>query len=84
MANKIDNDLITQWNNKIAKALIGKRITGVSYMNDEELKFSGWSKRALIIEFDDGTAMYASADDEGNEAGALYTTIEGLEVIPTI
>jgi hypothetical protein len=83
MANKVDNNSVAFWNNE-AKALIGKRIVSAGYMTDEELRLSGWSKRALIIEFDDGTTMYASADDEGNDAGALFTTIEGLEIIPTI
>jgi hypothetical protein len=81
MANE---NLILEWNDKVAKALVGKKIINASYMTNEEMNILGWSKRALIIQFDDGTYMYASADDEGNNAGALYTDIKGLPIIPTI
>jgi hypothetical protein len=64
--------------------LKGKTIKTCRYMTDEEMKKSYWCKCPLVIIFTDGTAMYASADDEGNDGGALFTTIKGLEVIPTI
>ena len=79
-----DKNLITKWNKDVSKALIGKKIIGASYMTDAEMNHLGWYKRALVIIFDDHSVMYASADDEGNDAGSLFTTIEGLEVIPTI
>lgn len=79
-----DKELIGKWNKDVAKALIGKRIVNASYMTDAEMNHLGWYKRALVIIFDDHSVMYASADDEGNDAGSLFTTIEGLEVIPTI
>jgi hypothetical protein len=32
----------------------------------------GWSSRSIVIHFTDGTVIFPSADDEGNNAGALF------------
>lgn len=77
-------ELINQWNTECNKHLVGKTIKNVRYMTDEELENNFWSKRPLVIFFTDGSYIYASSDDEGNEAGALFTSFEGLDVIPTI
>ena len=39
---------------------------------------------SLLYCLDDGTALWPSRDDEGNDAGVLFTTIQGLEAIPGI
>lgn len=81
----MDNTKVIKfWNTECAKHLIGKTIKNVRYMTDEELENNFWSKRPLVIFFTDGSYIYASSDDEGNEAGALFTSFEGLDVIPTI
>jgi hypothetical protein len=36
----------------------------------------GWARRPLVIELDDGTLMFASRDDEGNDGGALFGQVE--------
>lgn len=82
MAN--DTELINQWNIDCNKHLVGKTIKNVRYMTDEEIMNNGWCNRPLVIFFTDGSYMYASQDDEGNGAGALFTSIDGLEIIPTI
>ncbi len=82
MAN--NSDLVNIWNLKCAKHLIGKTIKNVRYMTDKEMIKNMWYKKPLVIFFTDGSYMYASADDEGNDAGALFTSFEELEVIPTI
>lgn len=82
MAN--NTDTIKFWNLECAKHLIGKTIKNVRYMTDKEMNESGWCKKPLVIFFTDGSYMFSSADDEGNEAGALFTSFEGLDVIPTI
>jgi hypothetical protein len=64
--------------------LKGKTIKTCRYMTDAEMQKFGWYKCPLMILFTDGTVLYASTDDEGNDGGALFTTIKGLEVIPTI
>ncbi len=73
-----------EWETDIAKVLVGKKIVAIRYMTDEEMDNHGWSRRALIIQLDDGTAIYPSADDEGNGAGALFTNSEEMPTIPVI
>lgn len=76
--------LKVRWNLTAVQKLRGKTIATCRYMTDKELQKMGWDKSPLVIIFTDNTAMYASSDDEGNEGGSLFTTINGLEVIPTI
>lgn len=66
------------------KALVGKKIVSVGYMSAQDAKNMGWFHRPLIIFFEDGTHMYASSDDEGNDAGAIFTNIKGFETIPVL
>lgn len=75
-------DLETQWTNDITALLVGKKITKVRYMTEHERDGHGWYGRPLLIYLDDGTVIYPSQDDEGNEAGALFTNIEKLSTIP--
>jgi len=42
----------------------------------------GWYSRAPVIVFTDGSWIIASSDDEGNEAGALFTSAPKMNVIP--
>ena len=76
--------LIKKWETDIAKALVGKKIANVRYLTDKEQQGMGWFRKALVVIFTDGTYMFPSADDEGNDAGALYTNIKGLDIIPVI
>jgi hypothetical protein len=58
--------------------LIGKKITSVRPMLDEEYKNVGWSipdrndEVSVIIELDDGTLLYPSCDGEGNNGGIVF------------
>lgn len=72
-----------RWN-KDCQVLVGKTIKAVSYMTDKEMKQMGWDNKPLVIEFTDGTLIFASQDDEGNGAGALFTNIKKLPTIPVI
>ena len=76
------SDLETQWTNDITALLVGKKITKVRYMTENERDGHGWYGRPLLIYLDDGTVIYPSQDDEGNDAGALFTNIEKLSTIP--
>jgi len=78
------NETIKEWEEKCNSALVGKCIKYVGYLNEDEQRELGWYKRSLIIFFTDGTAMYPSVDEEGNDAGVYFTTISGLEVIPRL
>lgn len=78
------DETINFWNAKCKTNLVGKTIKNVRYMTDKEMKQHFWSNKPLVIFFTDGTYMYASQDDEGNGAGALFTSMDDLQVIPTI
>lgn len=70
------------WLKKIEKLLLGRTIKLVRYMTNEEANEFGWYRRAVVIQLNDGTCIYPSRDDEGNDAGALFTTSEELPTIP--
>jgi len=57
---------------KIVQILKGRTISEVRYMNENEKEMLGWNKRCIMIILDDGTVIYPSRDDEGNDAGALF------------
>lgn len=78
------NNIIGRWEAKCNAALVGKCIRYVAYLNEDEQKELGLYRKPLIIFFTDGTIMYPSVDEEGNDAGALFTNISGLEVIPRL
>ena len=82
----VENDEQTKrrWLLPCKKILLGRKITSVRYMTEQERKGLGWSHASVVIHLDDNTLLYPSADDEGNEAGALFTTHENLQTIPVI
>ena len=61
-----------RWTDYARKHLVGRTIKAIGYMSAEEADELGWYGRALVIELDDGTALFPSQDDEGNDAGALF------------
>ena len=67
-----------------AKILVGKKVAEVRYLNEKEKSDLGWNNSSLVIFFDDGSYVFSSADDEGNDAGALFTSSESLPIIPVI
>jgi hypothetical protein len=72
------------WGTLAKKLLIGKKVVNCDYLSEQEMEILGWYKSSLVISFDDGTHIYASADDEGNDGGALFTSNDALSTIPTI
>ena len=77
-------DCIKRWTEKASKALLGRTIVEVRYLTDIEQKDLGWYESTLVIGLDDGTYFWPSRDDEGNDAGSLFTTNESIPVIPVI
>jgi hypothetical protein len=72
----------TDWEKRIAAKLVGKTISAVQYMTLKEAEDIGFYRRPLVVHFSDGSYIYSSADDEGNDAGALFTSFEDLPTIP--
>jgi hypothetical protein len=83
MANK---EIVKHWEDYAEKHLLGKKITGLRYLNEEEQEGLGFYHTTLVIQFDDGTLIFPSRDDEGNDAGALFgQSPEGEDLtFPTI
>ena len=78
------NTIRESWGFALATELVGRRVTAVRYMTENEMEQYGWTQSAAVITFDNGIEIIPSRDDEGNGAGTLFTTIKGLETIPTI
>jgi hypothetical protein len=70
LSNKIQRE--AYWSDYATHNLVGKKIVNVRYMSTSEAEHMGWYSRSLVIQFDDGTIIYPSKDDEGNDAGALF------------
>jgi hypothetical protein len=62
---------------EIAKAqVLGRRIVAVRYMTEAEAKEYDWYNRPVVLVLDDGNKLIPSADDEGNNGGAIFTDKE--------
>jgi hypothetical protein len=81
---KQETDLVKKWEADIEPKLIGRRIVSCRYMTEKQMEGLGWNSKSLVITLEGGVKIFASADDEGNDAGALFTNIKGLETIPVI
>ena len=63
--------IITKWQNSTRKLLVGKTITHVRYLKDEEMEGMAWYSRPVVIIFNDGSMLIPQSDDEGNDGGAM-------------
>ena len=71
------------WQDLVNKHLVGKYITKVQWLNPKDSKkLLGWDYQPCEIHLNDGTIITPSADDEGNNAGALFTNIQDLPCCP--
>ena len=71
--------------NLASNFLVGKTIRRVRYLDDREREDIAWDSSGLVIEFEDGHWIIAMRDDEGNDAGAIWTSSQSeLNVIPVI
>ena len=62
---------LTDFWNKRAKVLVGKKIKQARYMTEAEAKEFGWYSRGIVIFFEDGSHIIPMMDDEGNDAGSV-------------
>lgn len=77
-------DYAKQWGDQAAALLVGRTIKEVRYLTEQEREDLGWYSRPIALRLDDGTWLWPSRDDEGNDAGALFTTDTKLMTIPVI
>ena len=65
-------NLIEHHTEQANKRLVGSSIKSVRYLSTEEAEAHGWPASSLVLMLDDGTMLYPSSDDEGNNAGSLF------------
>ena len=66
---------------KLNKAIVGLKITNIRYLSEKEKQALGWYQKAPVIELEDGILLFPAIDEEGNDAGALFTNLEMFPVI---
>jgi len=72
------------WCDVAKKLLLNRKIVGVRYLLDEEMELLGWDQRSIVLILDDGNMIFPSSDDEGNQAGALFTNNPDQPTLPTL
>ena len=77
-------ELTQKWGKLASDLLVGRKIVKVRYMTDDEQADHHWYRKSVVIHLDNGVIIYPSADDEGNDAGAIFTTKKELSVLPVI
>lgn len=77
-------DSQNRWLHDAAPILVGRTIKRIRYLSDSERDELMWDRASIVLELDDGTLLWPSADDEGNDAGALFTTNLDMPTIPVI
>ena len=82
---KIEGKTVEEyWTDKIAEHLVGKKITKVEYIPRDEADENMWHNRPIAILLDDTHWIFPTMDDEGNDGGAIHTTMTTLKCIPVI
>ena len=72
------------WTQEARRQLLGRKIVGVRYMGRKEADDIGFIQRPVLLELDDGNLVYPSRDDEGNDAGALFTNDQKSGTLPVL
>ena len=58
MPKQNQDPIFDQWVKKAESVLLGRWITKVRYMDDEEQEATGFYHKALVIQLDDGTILF--------------------------
>lgn len=72
------------WTHEASDLLLGKKITRVRYVSPKEADDMGWTARPVAFMLETGVWLFASMDDEGNDGGALFTTMPDKSVLPVL
>ena len=72
------------WQDKAEKILVGRKIVEVEWFSDEEAEKYMWYSKPIAMLLDDVTWIFPSADDEGNNGGALFTTSKIESCLPVM
>ena len=70
------------WQDLANKHLVGRTIVKAEWLSPSEShRLMGWDYQPLELFLDNGTILTPSMDDEGNNAGALFTNIKNKGMI---
>ena len=69
------------WTEFAEKLLLGRKITKVEYLSDNEAKDCGWDCKPVVFQLDGKDWVYPMRDDEGNDGGALVVGERTLPVL---
>lgn len=72
------------WTDVAKKQLLGRKIVHVRYMSQAEADDMGFYSRPIVLQLDDGNLIFPSADDEGNDGGALFTNDKETPTLPVL
>jgi len=76
------------WTQVVSDKLEGCRVLSVRYMTRQEADESGWYRRPLVMKLHhpngDFLLLYPMQDDEGNDGGAMGTSLDDLPTIPVL
>ena len=73
-----------RWTKAAQNALVGRTIVAARYLGKDEANRLGWYARSVVFELDNGVLVWPSMDDEGNAAGALFTTDPDHDTLPVL
>ena len=72
------------WLKTASKLLVGRTIVGVDYISEEERDQHYLAHRAIVLRLDNGLEIFPMADEEGNDAGCLFTTDRKVGILPRL
>jgi hypothetical protein len=79
----IQDQFSDTWHKQANAKLVGKTITKVKWLDpDTAYQAFGWYFQPCEIHLNDGTILTPSKDDEGNDAGSIFTNIKDLPCLP--
>jgi hypothetical protein len=81
---KKEMDFDKYWLDEAKKLLLNKRIVNVRYLTAEEAEDMGWDEKSIAFQTQDGLWFFPSRDDEGNGAGALFTSDDKQSCLPVM
>ena len=61
-----------RWVKYAEDRLKGRTIVGCRYLSKTECQGLDWYKRPIVMILDNGTFVFPTMDDEGNNGGALF------------
>ena len=84
----MNENIKERWTQKAKDNLVGCKIIKVQYMDKDELDAAMWysSPICMLLQNPKGKKfwIYPSMDDEGNNGGALFTTLPDYPYAPVI